>query len=121
MAHIPDGPPQVRTLIDRLIACLWWLIFLGGVGAGAATGVVLALWLALPPLPGLLLVAACWLAGNAAGWQLAARADAAMTRRIKQHRKRIRAAHHTVSAPSHRAFPRSHGTGWLRSPGPACP
>ena len=121
MAHIPDGPPQGHTMIDRLIACLWWLSFLGGVGAGVAAGVVLALWLALSPLPGLLLIAACRLAGNAAGWTVAARADAAMTRRIEQRRKRIRAAHPTVSAPSRRAFPRSQGTGWIRSPGPACP
>ena len=96
MAHIPDGPPQGHTMIDRLIACLWWLSFLGGVGAGVAAGVVLALWLALSPLPGLLLIAACWLAGNAAGWTVAARADAAMTRRI-------RAAPQThTRRPSHR-------------------
>jgi hypothetical protein len=108
-------------VLDQLVACLWWLTFLGGAGAGAAIGVVLALWLALPPLPGLLLISACWLAGNAAGWRLADQADAAMARRIEQHRKRIRDAHPTLSAPPHCAFPRSQSTGLIRLPGPACP
>src|SRR4051794_38815667 len=78
MARTPDGPPRGRSVIDRLIACLWWLIFLGGVGAGTAAGIILALRIALPMLPGLLLIVACWLGGNAAGWRLATRAGAAL-------------------------------------------
>src|SRR5688572_26280447 len=99
MPRTPTGPPRGPAIFDRLIACLWWLVFLGGVGAGAAAGVVLALWLALPPLPGLPLIAACWLGGNAAGCLMANRATAALTRRIAKRRKRIRAV--PSATPSH--------------------
>jgi hypothetical protein len=108
-------------MLDRLLACLWWLVFLGGVGAGAAIGVVLALWLALPPLLGLPLIAACWLGGNAAGWRLAARADAALRRRLTKQRKRPRAASPAMVAPSHPGPTHVRGTAWIQSPGLACP
>ena len=90
MDRTPDRSPR-RPLHDRLIACLWWLTFLGGVAAGTAAGLVLALWLALPPLPGLLLLAACWLGGNAAGWRLAARLGDVAARRAQEREEQIRA------------------------------
>jgi hypothetical protein len=121
MAHAPTGPQRSVSMLDHLVTCLWWLIFLGGVGAGAAVGIVLALWLTLSPLPGLLLIAACWLVGNAAGWLVATRMAAALTRRIRKGRKRLHAAPPTGPASSHGGFPRVYGTGWARSPWPACP
>ncbi len=121
MARTPTGPSFRRSVLDHLVACLWWLIFLGGVGAGTAIGVVLALWLVLPPLPGLLLIVACWLIGNAAGWTAATRTTAALMRRIKKHRKRIFAVFAALPNRSCRNFPRPQGTGWCRSLGSACP
>ncbi len=87
----PNGPPQGLSLRDRLIACLWWLIFMGGVAGGTATGVVLALWLLLSPLPGLLLIVACWLCGNVAGWRFAARLDPVAARQDRTKVRRIHA------------------------------
>jgi hypothetical protein len=87
----PNGPPQDSFLRDRLFACLWWLIFMGGVAGGTATGVVLALWLLLSPLPGLLLIVACWLCGNVAGWRFAARLDSVAARKDVKKDRRIHA------------------------------
>ena len=84
MARTPHHPPQGHALRDRLLTCLWWLIFTGGVAAGAAAGLVLALWLALPPLPGLLAIVVGWLGGNAVGWTLAARWVAAVARKTQK-------------------------------------
>lgn len=121
MAHIPTLSPERLSLLDRLVARLWWLIFLGGVVTGAAVGVVLALWLAPPPLPSFLLIVACWLGGNAAGWRLAAQTDAALTRRIRKHHKRKHAASPAGLAASALGFPRPQGAGWLLASGPVCP
>lgn len=121
MDRTPNESPQRLLMLDRLLACLWWLVILGSVGAGAAIGVVLALWLALPQLPGLLLIAACWLTGNAAGWHLAARTTAALTRRIRKGRKRLHAVPLVMQATSDRGLTRASSTGWIRAPGSACP
>lgn len=121
MARTPTGPPRPHSSTERLIACLWWLVFLGGMGAGTAFGVVLAFWLALPLLPGLLLIVACWLVGNAAGWRFASQADAALTRRMKKDRKRIPAIPWAMPVPCERGIPRSQVVGRMQSPGPACP
>jgi hypothetical protein len=121
MARTPTGPSERRSVLDHLVACLWWLIFLGCVGAGAAAGIALALWLDLPSLPGLLLIVACWLIGNAVGWTAATRTTAALTRRIRKHRKRIGAVFAALPNRSRRSFPRPQGTRWCRSLGSACP
>lgn len=81
MDRSPHSRPQATALHDRLVSCLWWLIFLGGAAGGTTAGVVLALWLVLPTPTGLLLIVACWLVGNAIGWSLAARLDAALARK----------------------------------------
>ena len=91
MDRSPNGPPQGLFLRDRLTACLWWLIFMGGVAGGTATGVVLALWMLLSPLPGLLLIVACWLCGNVAGWRFAARLDSVTARNDRKKDRRIHA------------------------------
>ena len=121
MAQTPTGPPRRISLLGHLAACLWWLIFLGGVGAGAAAGVILALWLALPPLPGLLLIVACWLAGNAAGWTVATRTTACLVRRCKKQPKRIHTPLSGMPAQSYGGFVRIGGIGWILAMGPACP
>ena len=120
MSRTPTGSSTRLSVLDQLVACLWWLIFLGGVGAGAAVGVILALWLALPPLPGLLLIVACWLAGNAAGWTVATRTTACLVRRFKQQPKRIHTPHSGMPAQSCGGFVRVGGIGWILSIGPAC-
>ena len=61
MNRRPTDSPHAKPLADSLSTCVWWLLFVGGVAAGAAAGLVLALWLC----------------GNAAGWTLAAGAFAA--------------------------------------------
>ena len=91
MDRSPNGPPQGLFLRDRLTACLWWLVFMGGVAGGTATGVVLALWMLLSPLPGLLLIVACWLCGNVAGWRFAARLDSVTARNDRKKDRRIHA------------------------------
>ena len=89
MARTPHHPPQGHALRDRLLTCLWWLIFTGGVAAGTAAGLVLALWLALPTLSGILTLVAGWLVGNAVGWNLAARAADTVARKKRKGARRI--------------------------------
>jgi uncharacterized protein (DUF58 family) len=115
-----NGPPQGGSPRDRLITCLWWLIFINGVATGTAIGLVLALWLVVPVPPGLVLIVACWLAGNAAGWALATRADAALARRIERHPKRIRVVP-LCSADAGGAGPRFLHAWMHPPPRPACP
>lgn len=121
MARTPTGPSERRFVLDHLVACFWWLLFLGGVGAGVAVGVILALWLTLPALPGLFLIVACWIAGNTAGWWFAAWAEAALAQRLRKQRKRIDAALTAPPNRSYRGVLRPQGTGWCRSLGPVCP
>ena len=121
MDRTPSGPPQGKALRGRLIDCLWWLIFAGSVAAGTAVGVMLALWLALAPPTGLLLIAACWLGGNAAGWTLAARADIAMRQRIRKNTKRIQTAIAEILMKPACGFLRLRSAGKEVSLGLACP
>jgi hypothetical protein len=100
--HTPNGPQQGTTLRDRLATCLWWLLFMGSVAAGTAIGIMLTLWLLLPPLTGLLLIGACWLCGNVAGWRLAGRCGADGARKKQGKARSIDAWQGAIDAQSDR-------------------
>lgn len=98
MDRSPNGPRQGSALRDRLVTCLWWLIFLGGVAGGTAIGVVLTLCLVLSTPTGFLLIGACWLVGNGVGARLATRLDAALARTDSDRNRRGRSGIREVVA-----------------------